>query len=319
MSAALTQPARAALPGRSALGGAVVAALGIAAFYAFPDNLGFLTRILATGLFTLSIYLVTGLGGVATLGHAVVFGGGAYAAGYAGAHGVAHPLAMLAIGGAGGCAAGVLYGAVLLRARGLPQLVLSIAAVQLAAEAANKFQSVTGGSDGLTGIDPGPLLGFDFDLYGRVGYLFALAVLAVAFAAVMQLERSAFGLTCRAIQADEGRMRAMGVNTGAALLRLFAISGLVAGLGGALQAIATGVVGLDSVGFELSANTLVMAVLGGLGSPWGALVGTVAFMTIEHEVAAANPYDWLVVVGLMLIVVVRLLPGGLASLAQRGR
>ena len=304
--------------GRSAVAFVVVAVIGLAAFYVFPDELGLLTRILSTTLFTLSLYLVTGLGGVATLGQAVLFGAGAYAAGYLATHGVADPFALLAAGGLGGAAAGVVCGMLMTRAQGLPQLVLSIAIVQLAQEAANKFQSVTGGSDGLTGIEPNPIGGmFAFDLYGHAAYLLSLGVLAVCLGAVVQMQRSAFGLTCQAIAADAGRMRAMGVRTDIALVKLYALAGVLAGFGGALAAISAGVVGLDSVSFELSANGLVMLVLGGLGTPWGALVGTVAFMVIEHEVAAASPYNWLIVVGLMLILVVRLLPGGLASMVRR--
>lgn len=298
----------------------VLVAAATCAWFAVPDDLALLTRLLTLCLFTLSLYLVTGLGGIATLGHAVPFGGGAYVAGFAATRGLHDPILLLLTGAAAGLVLGVASGAVLLRARGLSQLVLSIALVQLAQEVANKAQAVTGGSDGLTGIEPGPVFGrFAFDLAGHTGYLLALAVVVLALAFALRLEGSPFGLTCRAIKADEGRVRAMGVRTAAVLLRLFAVSGTVAGVGGALAAISVGVVGLDSLGFEFSAEGVVMLVIGGMGGPAGAFLGTAAFVLVQHALAAASPYDWLTIIGLLLILTMRFLPGGLLSLPGRLR
>ena len=94
---------------------------------------------------------------------------------------------------------------------------------------------------------------------------------------------------------------------------MFAISGAVAGTGGALAAIATQVVGLDSVSFEISANALVMLVLGGIGHLHGALIGTVIFMALEHVVAAINPFHWMTLVGGVLIAIVLFAPRGLSG------
>ena len=87
----------------------------------------------------------------------------------------------------------------------------------------------------------------------------------------------------------------------------------VAGMGGALAAIATQVVGLDSVSFEISANALVMLVLGGIGHLYGALIGTVIFMALEHVVAAINPFHWMTLVGAVLIAIVLFAPRGLSG------
>jgi branched-chain amino acid transport system permease protein len=92
---------------------------------------------------------------------------------------------------------------------------------------------------------------------------------------------------------------------------MYGVSGLVAGLGGALMAINTGVVGLDSVSFERSAEVLVMLVLGGAGNLWGALAGAVIFQIFEHIVSAANPFHWMTLVGLLLIVIVIFAPRGI--------
>ncbi len=301
------------------LGTAIVAGVGLACYVLFPTNLSFLTGLIALALLALSLDLVTGYGGVATLGHAALFGAGAYGAGIAAVHfGVADPLLLLLIGALAGALAGFVSGAVILRTHGLPQLVLSIAIVQLSVQIANQASAWTGGSDGLYGIDPAPLFGvFRFDLFGKTAFLLGLAVLVVVMFALRRLVRSPFGLLVRGIRQDPVRVAALGARVYPALLKLYVVSGLVAGLGGALAAVSTRVVGFDSLSFESSAEALVMVVLGGVGTLWGALVGTFVFLWFEHVVSAANPFHWLILVGLLLILVVLFAPKGLyGSLAH---
>lgn len=308
------------LAGLSAI--SVIAFIG---YLLFPDNLALLTRIIGIALLVLSLDLVTGYCGVATLGHAALFGSGAYAAGIVSAHfGITDPLLMLLAGIAGGAIAGLVCGVVILRAHGLPQLVLSIALIHLFHEFANKASSWTGGSDGLSGISADPILGyFEFDLYGHTAYVFGVALLLIVFVLLRVLVRSPFGMLCRGIKEDPVRIASMGASPKAALMKIYVISGAVAGVGGALNAISTQVVGLDSLSFTLSAESLVMLVLGGTGSLFGALSGTIIFMLFEDYVSAANPFHWLTMVGALLIAVVLFAPKGLygtvANMLQRRR
>jgi branched-chain amino acid transport system permease protein len=223
---------------------------------------------------------------------------------------------MTLAGVAGGAIAGLISGAVILRAHGLPQLVLSIALINLFHEFANKASSWTGGSDGLSGIAPDPIFGaFEFDLYGHTAYVFGIVLLLMVFVLLRILVRSPFGMLCRGIKEDPLRIRALGASPKAALFRMYVISGAVAGVGGALNAITTQVVGLDSLSFTMSAESLVMLVLGGTGSLFGALSGTVIFMLFEDYVSAANPFHWLTMVGALLIAVVLFAPKGLYGTA----
>jgi branched-chain amino acid transport system permease protein len=299
--------------GRDLAGIAVILVIAAIGYVAFPDNLALLTRIMTIALLVLSLDLVTGYCGVATLGHATLFGSGAYAAGILSAHyGINDPLLMILAGIAGGAVAGLLCGAIILRAHGLPQLVLSIALINLFHEFANKASSWTGGSDGLSGIAPAPVFGlFEFDLYGHTAFFFGMALLLIVFLLLRILVRSPFGMLCRAIKQDPLRIRAMGASPKAALIRMYVISGAVAGVGGALNAISTQVVGLDSLSFTQSAEALVILVLGGTGSLFGALSGTVILMLFEDYVSAANPFHWLTMVGALLIAVVLFAPKGL--------
>jgi branched-chain amino acid transport system permease protein len=304
--------------------GAIIAAAAIG-YLLFPDNLALLTRIIAIALLILSLDLVTGYCGVATLGHAALFGSGAYAAGIISAHyGVTDPLLMTLAGIVGGAVAGLVCGVIILRAHGLPQLVLSIALIYLFHEFANKASSWTGGSDGLSGISTDPLFGmFEFDLWGQTAYFFGVALLLAVFVLLRFLVRSPFGMLCRGIKEDPLRIIAMGASPKAALIKMYVVSGAVAGVGGGLNAVSTQVVGLDSLSFTLSAESLVMLVLGGTGSLFGALTGTVVFMLFEDYVSAANPFHWLTMVGVLLIAVVLFAPKGLygtaaALVARRG-
>ncbi|TBB29065.1 branched-chain amino acid ABC transporter permease [Rhizobium ruizarguesonis] len=302
---------------RDLIGIAVIIAIAAIGYFAFPDNLALLTRMITIALLVLSLDLVTGYCGVATLGHAALFGSGAYAAGILSAHyGINDPLLMMLAGVAGGAVAGLLCGAIILRAHALPQLVLSIALINLFHEFANKASSWTGGSDGLSGIAPDPVFGlFEFDLYGHTAFFFGMALLLIVFVLLRVLVRSPFGMLCRAIKQDPLRIRAMGASPKAALIRMYAISGAITGVGGALNAISTQVVGLDSLSFTQSAEALVMLVLGGTGSLFGALSGTVIFMLFEDYVSAANPFHWLTMVGALLIAVVLFAPKGLYGTA----
>jgi len=303
--------------GRDLIGiGAIMVAAAIG-YVLFPDNLALLTRIVAIALLVLSLDLVTGYCGVATLGHAALFGSGAYAAGIAAAHfGITDPLLMTLAGILGGAVAGLICGVIILRAHGLPQLVLSISLIYLFHEFANKASSWTGGSDGLSGISPDPLFGkFEFDLWGQTAYLFGVMLLLAVFVLLRFLVRSPFGMLCRGIKEDPLRIIAMGASPKIALVKMYIISGAVAGVGGALNAVSTQVVGLDSLSFTQSAEALVMLVVGGTGSLFGALMGTVVFMLFEDYVSAANPFHWLTMVGALLIAVVLFAPKGLYGTA----
>ncbi len=106
---------------------------------------------------------------------------------------------------------------------------------------------------------------------GRTAYVFGVVLLAIVFVLLRLVVRSPFGMLCRGIKEDPIRIRAMGASPTIAILKMYVISGAVAGVGGALNAVSTQVVGLDSLSFTLSAESLVMLVLGGTGSLFGRL------------------------------------------------
>ena len=303
---------------------AALLALAVAAYFAFPFTLGFLTRILIMCIFVLSIDLVLGYAGVSTLGQAALYGTGAYAAGIFAVHVWSSPLAGLAVGAAAGAAVAFVSGLLLMRAHGLTLLMLSIAVAEVLHEVANKTRGLTGGADGLGGIRMDPLLGvFEFDFVGQTAYWYALAVLVGVFVFLRVLTASPLGLATRGIHESPARMAALGTPVYRRLVAVYTIGGAIAGIAGALSAQVTELVSLEVFSFALSAEAVIMLVLGGAGRLHGAIVGTVVFMGVEHVAAAADPFHWLFAIGALVLVVVFFVRGGLtglpAALTRLGR
>lgn len=289
--------------------------IGIACFYIFPSNLGFFTEIVIMALFVLSLDLLLGYTGIATLGQAAMFGTGAYCAGLFAMHVHPDPLIGLLVAGIIGMGIALLSGSFMLRTRGLSFIILTIAVAELLFAAANQAQGITGGDNGLYGFTIAPLFGlFEFDFYGRTGFLYALGVLVIAFFMVRQLVRSPFGLAARGLREDQERMRALGYPVYRHLMVIYAIAGCMAGVAGGLSAQTIQVVGLQSLSFTLSAEALVMLILGGTGRLYGALIGTVIFMVVHHMAADLDPSTWMLFIGLLLVITVLLLPKGLMQL-----
>jgi branched-chain amino acid transport system permease protein len=291
---------------------ATTLALGLAAITLMPDQLGLLSRLFIMALLVLSLDLVVGIAGLATLGHAAMFGAGAYAAALFSLHVWNDPLVGLLIGIGAGAALALASGALLLRYHGFTFLMLTAAVSQIVLAIAQKARDWTGGDDGLSGFSAAPLLGsFSFDLQGRVAACYALAVLVLALVLARRLVDSPFGLSVLGIHQNPLRMAALGTPVFARRLALYGVAGGIAGAAGALAAQTNGVVGLDSPSFELSAEVLVMLVLGGVGRLWGALLGATVFTVLHHTAASINPYHWLFVVGLLLMAVVLVPPSRL--------
>ncbi len=296
----------------------ILLVIGAAACFAMPEQLGLMTRIFVTALLVLSLDLVVGVAGMATLGHAAMFGIGAYAAGNFALHVAPDPLAGLVIGMAAGGALAFLSGLFLLRYQGFTFLMLTVAVSQIMLSLAQKARDWTGGDDGLSGFVNSPLLGrFVFDLEGKVAAGYSLIVLVILFYIARRLVDSPFGLAVRGVHENRARMAALGTPVFRRLLAMYAVAGLLAGAAGALSAQTNAVVGLDSLSFALSAEILVMLVLGGAGNLNGALLGAAVFTLLHHTASSINPYHWLFVVGFLLMAVVLLSPAKAVAIVRR--
>jgi branched-chain amino acid transport system permease protein len=296
----------------------IMAAVAFAAFFLFPYDLGFLTRILIMMIFVLSLDFILGYAGIVSLGHAALYGTGAYVAGLLSIHVWNEPLAGLVAGGLAGGVVALVAGLMLMRMHGLTLIMSTIAVALILQEIASKARPVTGGVDGLTGISLGPIAGvFEFDFTGRIGYWYAFAVLVLTFYILRKIVASPFGFTLRGIKESPTRMKSLGTDVYRKLLIAYIVGGIVAGVAGALAAQITSVVSTEVYNFALSADVVVMLILGGIGRLYGAIVGTIVFMLVHHIAATIDPFNWLFVIGALVLAVVFIVPNGLVSVFDK--
>ena len=132
--------------------------------------------------------------------------------------------------------------------------------------------------------------------------------------ALKGLKASPLGLMARGIHESPARMRAIGAPVYGRRLILYGIGGAIAGIAGALAAQITQLVSLEVFSFTLSAEAVIMLILGGAGRLYGAIAGVLIFMVVHHLAASVDPINWLFLIGLMVVLVVFFLPKGLLSL-----
>ena len=283
----------------------------LAAFFVFPDYLLLGSQIMITALFALSIDLILGYAGIVSLGHAAFFGVGAYCAGLLATHGWGEPFSGLLAAAAVAGVLGYLASFLVVRGQDLTRLMITLGVCMLLFETANRFSGITGGADGLQGMQMGKVLGlFAFDLYGRTAYLYALAVLFAQFCFARRLIGSPFGLALRGIRENPRRMPAIGSPVARRLITVYTIAAVIAGVAGALLAQTTQFVALDVLGFNRSAEILIILILGGTGRLYGGLIGALVFMVAQDHFSGVDPKYWQFWLGSFLVLIVLFARGG---------
>ena len=292
--------------------------LPIAAYFVFPGDLQFGAQVLVTMLLAMSLGLILGFAGIVTLGHAAFFGVGAYATALISLAGYHEPISAAVFGGLIAAIAAAIVAPLVLRLAGLPLMMMTLAVAAVLFEAANKADWLTGGENGLSGLEYEPVLGvFKWSIYGQTGYLYALAWLFVLFVLTRCVVASPLGLALQGAKQNPARMRLIGAPLTRHLVTVYALSAFMAGAAGALSAQTTGFVGLDVLSTDLSINILVMLILGGVGNIYGGLVGGALYMILRQFASAFDPYHWMFAIGVLLIVVVLLGQNGVLGVLQQ--
>ncbi len=291
-------------------------------FVLAPSYLVLASQIAITALFVLSLDLILGFSGIVSLGHAAYFGIGAYTAGLISKYGWGEPLTGLVAAAIAAGLFGYVTSFIVARFRHLALIMITLGIGLVLQEAANSAGWLTGGFDGLQGIHTWPLFGkIRFDLYGYTAYSYALAALFLIFLVARRLIHSPFGLALRGIRENGLRMPAIGASVHGHIQTIYTIAAIIAGIAGALLAQTTETVSLEALGFQRSADVLVMLILGGTGRLYGGLIGAAVYMVARDQFSGINPQYWYFWIGLLLIGVVMLLPngilGGLTLLARR--
>lgn len=283
-----------------------------ACYFLLPQKLPLLTQMLIVGLFAVSLDLALGYAGILTVGHAAFFGAGAYTAGWLAVQGWNEPFSGVVAALVVSMALGYLLSWLVVRGADLTRLMITIAVCVLLGELAIQYAGITGGSDGMYGIDIANVLGrFEFDLYGRTGFVYAYGVVLTMFLVMRCIVKSPFGMSLRGIQQNPVRMQALGAPVARRLRLAYSLSAAMAGVAGALMAQTTQFVGIESLSFQRSAEVLIILVLGGTGRLYGGLIGAIVYMAAHSGLADASPEYWMLGLGMLLITVALCGRGGL--------
>jgi branched-chain amino acid transport system permease protein len=281
-------------------------------FFLFPSYLVLASQIAITALFALSLDLILGYAGIVSLGHAAFFGVGAYTAGLFSKFVWGEPISGLILGGLMAGIVGYAASFIIARFRHLALIMITLGMGLLLHEAANSASWLTGGADGLQGVKIWPIFNtFRFDLWGYTAYSYSLVVLFLVFLVTRRIINSPFGLSLRGIRENSVRMPALGAPSHAHIRKIYTISAVIAGFAGALLAQTTETVSLESIGFQRSADVLVILILGGAGTLYGGLVGAIIFMVARDQFSGTTPQFWYFWIGMLLIAVVMFLPNGI--------
>jgi branched-chain amino acid transport system permease protein len=278
------------------------------------------SQVLILGLAAMSLNFLLGFTGVLSFGHAAYFGLGAYGAGLAIKYLYPDTLLGIAIGVLVGAAAAALIGPMIIRLRGIYFAMVTIAFGQVFYFIAFRWNSVTGGDDGLSGWHRFPLnLGFaKIDILGsdKAFYYFALVFFTIAVAIMAVLLRSPFGRTLLAIRENERRARFMGLSVDLHIWTSWVISCFFVSLAGALYALLNNFADPHFLYWTQSGEFVIMAVLGGMRSFWGPLLGAAIYVVLQDYISTQTE-NWMSFIGLFFVLVVLLFPRGLLGLIRR--
>jgi branched-chain amino acid transport system permease protein len=170
---------------------------------------------------------------------------------------------------------------------------------------AERFSDISGGTDGLQGIEMQPILGlFAFDMFGKIGFFYCLAVLFLLFLLARRIVHSPFGLSLRAIRNNPLRAAAIGIPVNRRLIAVYTLAAFYAGIAGALFTQTTALASLDVFSFERSADLMLVLVIGGTGYLYGGLIGAVVFRMLQEVFSSITPQYWQFWIGLVLVVIV---------------
>ena len=268
------------------------------------------TQILIFAVLAMSVDILAGFTGRTPLCHGAIFGTSTYVVLYtASVLGMPLPIAM-ALGVAAATLLALIFGILAVRTSGVYFLLLTLALGLIVWGVCLRWTAVTGGENGLRGQLRAALGIGSRELYGVVAIVVAIATLAM-----WRFVRSPFGLTLRGVKDGENRMSSLGYNVALHLMIAFTISGFFAGVAGALYAVFNDFVSPSTVQLSQSVSGLLMAIVGGIGTLFGAFVGAFLIIALEQAVSMFTE-RWLMVLGLTFIAIMIFAPEGVIGKAR---
>ncbi len=276
------------------------------------------TRVLIMALAAMALNFLLGYTGVLSFGHAAYFGLGAYGAGLTIKYLIPNTLAGMGVGLIVGIVAAAIIGLLIIRLRGIYFAMVTISFGQVFYFIAFRWNSVTGGDNGLTFQRQPIHLGFtDISLSSGVAYYYlALAVFAVCTAAMAIILRSPFGHTLLAMRENERRARFLSIPVNRHLWIAYTISCMFAAVAGSLYGMLNNFVSPHDLHWTQSGDFVLMAVIGGMRSFWGPLLGAAIFVALQDYLSSLTD-NWMFFIGVIFVLVVLFIPRGFVGLLQR--
>jgi branched-chain amino acid transport system permease protein len=289
---------------------AIIAAVLVAVAAALPllltnYEVGLATEMLIFGILAMSIDILAGFAGRTPLGHGAIFGVSSYVVVYATAQAGLPPMAAFVFGVAAATLVAAIFALLAVRTSGVYFLLLTLALGMIVWGICLRWTQVTGGENGMRG-DVRPV----WLVTHQAFYWAVLGAAAVVSYAMWRFVRSPFGLTLRGIRDSDSRMRSLGYNVPLHLFIGFTISGLFAGVAGALYAMFNNFVSPSTVALAQSVEGVLMIIAGGVGTLFGGFVGAAAIITLENVVSSYTE-RWQMVLGITFILIMIFAPEGI--------
>ncbi|MDD2876754.1 MAG: branched-chain amino acid ABC transporter permease [Acidiphilium sp.] len=306
---------------RRGLGNLILAAVLLAVPFWLPLVGGYTdlaSRVLIYALAAMGLNLLLGYTGGLSFGHAAYFGLGAYGVGLMLKYETHSTLLALLAGTLLGGLAAALLGPIVVRRRGIYFSMITIAIGQMFYFIAVRWNSLTGGEDGLTGFSRQPihLPGVTLAMGSVDFYYFVLLCFGICATLLWIILNAPLGHTFVAIRENHKRLTFLGIKTRRYIAISFAISGIVAAMAGGLDALLDNFTSPNLLNYTLSGDFLIIAVLGGMRNFYGPLVGAVVFIMMRDYVSSITD-NWMSVIGLVFVVSVIFFPMGILGFFNR--
>lgn len=277
--------------------------------------LNMLTEIIIFSLYAVGYNLLMGYAGLLSFGHAMFFGLGAFMTAIAINHipGLALWNAIL-IGVATTVIAGFIIGSLLLRHKGAYFALLTLAFNSLFYAVATKWNSVTGGDDGLSITRPALKMGFASISLANLTNFYYLTLIVVGAAIVFcwYFTHTAMGKTVVLMRENEERMKFLGYSTNISRLILFTFTGAVAGLAGSFYTLHFQFVSISAISVDMTTAVLLMTFVGGTKTFWGPILGAFVYIILQNYLSDITD-RWPLFMGLIFVFMVLFIPGGLSE------
>ena len=278
------------------------------------------TQVVVLGLAAMALNFLLGYTGVLSFGHAAYFGLGAYGAAMTIRYLEPSTALGIVVGVVVGTIAAAIIGPLIIRLRGVYFAMVTIAFGQVFYFIAFRWNTVTGGDDGLTGWTRQPLhLGvttIDIQNNPNAFYYLVLVMFAVSAGVMAWLLRSPFGRTLIAIRENERRARFLGIPVNQHIWMSWVISCCFVSLAGALYALLNNFVDPRALYWTQSGDFVIMAVLGGMRSFWGPLIGAAIYVVLRDYLSSMTE-NWESFIGLFFVLVVLFFPRGVLGMIRR--